>query len=191
MTMGEKIFDIVKSFATGKKNKLFWGIVIILIILAVIILPYIDANFWYYNRIEKRVNNLSSLVDIKNKMGSNSPELSSEYKSIINEINNAQGKSLFSIFSKNNNVFEFWVKFISGGIVFTLAGIISIFTKPKSVKSFIKDNLLVFLVCIIIACILAYIFSMIPTLGNVWVNAICTPIIQFFIVYLFIKNQGE
>lgn len=60
--MGEKIFDLVKSLATGKYSKIFWVILIIIVVLAIIVFPYIDANFLYYSRIEKRIDNLNNLV---------------------------------------------------------------------------------------------------------------------------------
>ena len=86
--MGEKIFDFIKDFATGKHSKKFWRLVLLLIIFVLLVFPYFDANFLYYNRIEKGIDNLSALVSLSGKAMEETPELLSEYNSIIEEINN-------------------------------------------------------------------------------------------------------
>ena len=45
--MGERIFDLLKSLATGKQSKKNWGFVIVALVVVVMIFPYIDANFLY------------------------------------------------------------------------------------------------------------------------------------------------
>lgn len=93
-----------------------------------LIFPYIDANFLYYSRIEKRNKNLSSLAALNGKPVDEILELLNEYNSIIEEINAAQTKSISSAMSDSSNTdFEFWTKFISGGFLFALIGIIGIF----------------------------------------------------------------
>ena len=48
----EKVFELLK---TNLKNpKLYVGLFIILIV-AVLLFPYIDANWLYYGRVEKRI----------------------------------------------------------------------------------------------------------------------------------------
>ncbi len=193
--MGEKIFDFIKGLATGKYSKAFWGTIILLIVFLILIFPYIDANFLYYTRIEKRIDNLNSLVEISGKTVYETPSLLSEYNSIIEEIKNAQDKNINSVLKESNNgTFDYWVKFISGGFMFALVGIIGLFQIKKGIKYsfsfFLKNNFTVFAVCGIIAVILAYLFSQIPTLGNVWVNAIASPVIQIIVMYLlFLKPK--
>lgn len=53
--MGEKILDWFAKIATGEKRRWFFAALIIVAILGIIVFPYIDANFLYYNRIEKRI----------------------------------------------------------------------------------------------------------------------------------------
>ena len=187
--MGEKIFDFIKDFATGKHSKKFWGLVLLLIICVLLVFPYIDANFLYYNRIEKRIDNLSALVSLSGKVMEQTPELLSEYNSIIEEINNAQTKSLISAMNNSSNTnSEYWIKFISGGFLFALVGIIGFFQKKKGVKYtfsfFMKNNFLIMVVCIVLAAILAFVFSKIPTIGSVWINAVAAPVLKLVIMYL-------
>lgn len=187
--MGEKIFEFIKELAIGKHSKKFWGIAILLLILILLIFPYIDANFLYYSRIEKRIDNLSSLAALNGKSIEDIPELLAEYNSIIEEINAAQTKSIGSAMSDSSNTdFEFWTKFISGGFLFVLIGIIGLFQKKKGEKYtfsfFMKNNFSVFIICMIFAIILAFIFSNIPIIGSVWINSVAAPVLQFIIVYL-------
>ena len=133
--MGEKIFDFIKGLATGKYIKAFWGTIILLIVFLILIFPYIDANFLYYTRIEKRIDNLNSLVEISGKTVYETPSLLSEYNSIIEEIKNAQDKNINSVLKESNNgTFDYWVKFISGGFMFALVGIIGLFQIKKGIK---------------------------------------------------------
>ncbi len=195
--MGEKIFDLLKTFASGKSSKVFWTVVIIICILTLIVFPYIDANFFYYGRIEKRIDNLSSLLALTDKSLEESPELFEEYNNIIQEITNAQEKNITAIIHNSpSNTYEYWIKFASGGLLFSFLGIVCLFQKKKDVqysfKFFLKNNLFVFIFCIIIALILAFIFSKIPIIGSVWVNAIAAPIIQIIIMcLLFLKPKTQ
>ena len=59
--MQEKIFELIK---TNLKNpKLYIGLFIILVIVLPLF-PYIDANYFYYSRVEKRINILDKVTKI-------------------------------------------------------------------------------------------------------------------------------
>lgn len=191
--MGEKVFDLVKAMALGKHSKIFWGLVIIAALLVLIVLPYVDANFFYYDRIETRINNLSSLVTISGKTLQETPQLLDEYNSILAEISSAQEKRL-SIVANNaeNSIFEYWVKFVSGALLFIVIGIIALVQREKNSRntfiSFLKNQLLAFILAITIAVFLGYVFAQIPVVGSVWVNAIITPILQLTIAFLLLPE---
>ena len=56
--MKDKVFDLLK---TNLKNpKLYVGLFIILIV-GVLLFPYIDANWLYYGRVEKRIEILDRM----------------------------------------------------------------------------------------------------------------------------------
>ena len=101
--MGEKIFDLLKSLATGNKSKKFWGALIVIFIIVLIVFPYLDANFFYYNRIEKRIDNLTSIVELNDDKIHKNQGLLLEYESIIREINDANQKSLNRFYWKTRN----------------------------------------------------------------------------------------
>ena len=192
--MGEKIFDLLKSLATGNKSKKFWGALIVIFIIILIVFPYLDANFFYYNRIEKRIDNLTSIVELNDDKIHKNQGLLLEYESIIREINDANQKSLNTFNNNMDNEFDFWAKAISGGLLFAIVGIIGLFKKNNTKMTFsvfFKNNFLIFIVCSLFAVILSFIFSKIPTLGNVWVNVIAAPIVELITIYLFTKSNNK
>lgn len=62
--MGEKVLDWLGKIITGPKSRFFWAFIIVALVIGIIVFPYIDANFLYYDRIEKRINNLKALVEL-------------------------------------------------------------------------------------------------------------------------------
>lgn len=50
--------ELFTKIITGEKSRYFWVGLIVVAILAIIIFPYVDANILYYDRIEKRIDNL-------------------------------------------------------------------------------------------------------------------------------------
>ena len=195
--MGEKIFDLVKNLATGKHSKIFWVILIIIVVLAIIVFPYIDANFLYYSRIEKRIDNLNNLVLLSGEELKDSPVLLAEYNNIIEEIKVAQEKNITSFFeNKSDSKFDYWAKFLSGAFLCWLFGIIVFFQKDKNSKLtlsyFLKNNFLAFVFCIGLGVVLVFVFSKLPVFGSIWVNIIGVPILQLILLYfLFTKTESK
>ena len=54
----EKMSDIINKImeiATGKYAKKFWLICFTVIVILLFLYPYIDANFFVYNRLDQRI----------------------------------------------------------------------------------------------------------------------------------------
>ena len=51
--MVEKVFDIIKD---NLKNPKLYIALLTIIVVILLLFPYIDANFFYYNRVEKRID---------------------------------------------------------------------------------------------------------------------------------------
>lgn len=62
--MDKAIELIVSWIQKNLKNPKLYAVLAVLIIVIAIVFPYIDANFFFYNRIEKRVSILQSLSEI-------------------------------------------------------------------------------------------------------------------------------
>ena len=74
--MKEKIFEL---FKTNLKNpKLYIGLFIILV-MVLLLFPYIDANYFYYSRVEKRINILDKVTEIDKDEVQNNTILKEEY----------------------------------------------------------------------------------------------------------------
>ena len=52
----EKIFELFKQ---NIKNPNLYVTLFIIIMIVLILFPYIDANYFYYSRVEKRINILN------------------------------------------------------------------------------------------------------------------------------------
>lgn len=92
--MGEKLIDLLGKIVTGPKSRIFWAFVIVALVIGIIIFPYIDANYLYYDRIERRINNLQTLVDLTGIPLQENKDLFAEYESIIEEMGSAREKAL-------------------------------------------------------------------------------------------------
>ena len=63
-TMDKAIELIVSWIQKNLKNPKLYAIFAAVIVVIALVFPYVDANFFFYNRIEKRVNILQSLSEI-------------------------------------------------------------------------------------------------------------------------------
>lgn len=46
----ENFWEFIVGVATGKKSKVFWAVIIVIVLIGVVVFPYIDANFLYYKQ---------------------------------------------------------------------------------------------------------------------------------------------
>ena len=81
--MVEKVFDIIKD---NLKNPKLYIALLTIIVVILLLFPYIDANFFYYNRVEKRIDILKAISDIETEKVENNSILKAEYENILEEI---------------------------------------------------------------------------------------------------------
>lgn len=182
--MGEKIFEFIKN---NLKNPKLYTFLVIFIIVVLLLFPYIDANFFYYSRVEKRIEILSKVSELDPEQLANNPILKSEYDSILNEIGKQKDGSLGSIFKTNNSPQETAWKFIMGGILSWLIAIICLFMKNQ-----IWRNRIITFVCMaIIGVLLGWFFSMMPTIIDPMVNYVTAPILQIVLIGLIATSGSK
>ncbi len=187
----DKAIELIVSWIQKniKNPKLYVGLVASIILIA-IIFPYIDANFFFYNRIEKRVSILQSLSEIDTEEVSQFPALQEEYNAILLEIKKQRELSLSStIFLEQtaNNIPLF--KFLSGG---TLMWVIALCVPFMNTFKDIKTKILAFLLFALFGGLLGWIGYIIPTIFNPWINYIGYPVLQLsVIIALTIKPKQE
>lgn len=191
----ESLIKKILEIATGKKARIFWAVILAIIVLLLLSYPYIDANFLVFSRINKRIDILERITQLDtDKINSNSA-LQEEYDSIIKEITAIQDKSVGSITTRQDTTNEKTIKFISGGILFWFVSLFVLFQKNKkesiSVFKKIFNNLMSTALCVGLGYLLALVGRNMPTIINVWINAILFPCIQIAIIGLIIYGSPQ
>lgn len=191
----KKLFEI----ATGKKAKIFWAVFLTIIVLLLVLYPYIDANFLVFSRINKRIDILERVTQLDLDKINNNSALYKEYNSIIEEISTIREKSVGTITTRQDTYNDKTIKFISGGSLFWLISLIILFSKNKkdniSALKKIYSNMMSAILCVVLGYFFALIGKNIPTIVNIWINAIGFPCIQIAIIGLIVygtsKNNKE
>lgn len=186
--MDKAIELIVFWIQKNLKNPKLYALFVVLLIIVAIVFPYIDANFFFYDRIEKRVGILQSLSEIDMDKVSQYPALQEEYDAIISEIEKQQELSISNAISSEqtaNNTLLF--KFLSGG---ALAWLIALCVPFMNTFKDNKTRVLAFLLLILFGGILGGIGYIIPIIFYPWINYIGYPVLQLIaLVALAIKPK--
>lgn len=180
--MVEKVFDIIKD---NLKNPKLYIALLTIIVVILLLFPYIDANFFYYNRVEKRIDILKAVSDIETEKIENNPILKAEYENILEEISKQKEGSLGSVFITNNTSKVSRYKFLTGAILSWLVGVLCLFIKIDKVSQRIVGILLF----AILGCILGYISTLIPTIIDPKCNYILMPILQLVLLGVLVTNN--
>lgn len=192
--MGEKLIDLLGKIVTGPKSRIFWAFVIVALVIGIIIFPYIDANFLYYDRIERRINNLQALVDLTGIPLQENEDLYAEYESIIEEMESAREKALSNTTNNKDTIQDRRVKFLSGAGLWYIVALMVLITKKKTEKwSFKKifNNFCSTVLCLGIGSGIGWVFTLIPTLGLVGVNVGLTIILEVIVLWLLIEKPKK
>ncbi len=180
--MLDKVFEIFKD---NLKNPKFYFVLLILIVVILLFFPYIDANFFYYNRVERRIQILKEISELEIEELDDNQVLQTEYYSIIDEISKQKDGSLGSIFVASSDPKVNRTKYITGAVFFWLLGIISLFIKQEK-----KSNKVLGLVFfVLIGIIFGMISTRIPIIKQPMYNYICIPLIEIVMVGLLITNK--
>lgn len=187
--------NVLNKLINEKKGfKLIAWIFIIVIILAIVFYPIIDANFLYYNRTNKRIEIIQKIVNINENDIKRDSRIEEEYNSILNDMNSQSNNYISNIFQKETNIGKNIAKFISGSWLFIIIGIIMPFTLDKNKgKRFTINNIIGGIICILIGIMLGFVCYKIPNIINFLINIILYQIILMFLVYTIAtstkKNQ--
>ena len=186
----DKVIELLVSWVQKKlQNPKFYAVIAALIIVVVLVFPYIDANFFFYNRIEKRIDILQSISEVDIERISQSPALKEEYDAILSEIETQRERSVAGAISTNPNPTITLLKFLSGG---ALAWIITLCVPFMNTFKDRKTKILAFVLVVLFGGILGGIGSIIPTIVNPWVNFIGYPVLQLIaLIALTIKPKNN
>ena len=192
--MGERILEWLHKIVTGPKSRVFWAIVILAVIIIVIIFPYVDANYLYYSRIEKRIDNLQDLVELSGSSIEDDEALNAEYQSILKELETAREKALTSAITKEDTVDERRVKFFTGAALLYLVALLVLFSKKKTEKwSFkrVANNVGSMVICFVLGTLIGWVFTLIPTLGSIEIHCVLTLILEVTVICLLFAKPSK
>ena len=177
----DKVIELIVSWIQQNfKNPKLYAIFAAVIVVIALVFPYIDANFFFYNRIEKRVNILHSLSGIDMGKVSQYPALQEEYDAIISEIEKQRELSISNVISMEQTTSNIPLfKFLSGG---ALAWIITLCVPFMNTFKDKKTKVITFFSLALIGGILGGVAYIIPTIFNPWVNYIACPVLQLIIL---------
>lgn len=183
--MKEILNKLLEKVISEKKGfKILAWIFIILIILAIVFYPIIDANFLYYNRTNKRIEIIQKVISIDENDIKRDDRIAEEYNSILNDMKDQSNNYMNNIFQKETNLGRNIAKFIAGSWLFILVGLIMPFSIDKNKgKRFTVNNILAGIVSLMIGCTLGYICLKIQNIFNFVVNIILYQIILIFLAY--------
>lgn len=179
-----------------KMNKRKLGIIIILTIAIILIFfPFIDTNFFYANRIKNRIEILQEITELDISRIKEDNNLLKEYENIIKEINNSDNNYINKILNNNKNDHVLG-KFISGGLLWWILGVIMLFfyniiCKENNGKRNIGIRFGGFILCGIIGSFIGFVCSLIPTIFNIWINYIIIPILVLILMTLLLYNKNN
>lgn len=176
--MLEKLFDLVKS---NFKNPKLYIFLLIILLTVLVLFPYIDANFFYYDRINDRIDILTKVSEINIEEIQGNEILHKEYNCILEEIEKQSSGSVGSVFIKESNDTVNLIKFITGGSLMWLIALLCLFI--KGIKNW-GHRIFGVVLFAVIGCILGLAAKAIPTIANPMVNYIGFPVLIIIVVAL-------
>ncbi len=178
-------------------NKRKLGVIVIIVFVSILILfPFIDTNFFYANRIKSRIDILQKITELDMDKINQDKNLTKEYESIVKEINESDSNYINKVLNNNKNDHTIG-RFISGGILWWLLGIIVLFFYNAFNKEDNKKGknwgtrIAGFILCAIIGGLIGLICSIIPTIFNIWVNYIIIPILVLVLMILLLYKTSS
>lgn len=192
------IMRLIDWIRKNYKNPKLWVGGVLLVAVVFWLVPYIDSNFYYYDRMEKRVSILQQLTELDQDKISSNAILQQEYEDILSDIQVQEERMVTSIVTNMtnsiNNVFKVkpkdgkvWLKFLSGAALSMIITLCIPFMNTFSRK---KEKIYALIMMLVIACILGGVGAMCPTIIHPKVNYWGMPIIQLVgLIVLVMKSS--
>lgn len=198
--IGKIVEELLEAFKRNYKKPKLWIVLITLFVLFVLLIPYIDSNFFYFSRMEKRIAILEHVMTLDQELIESNPKYMNEYQSILAEIEQQNERSINSIWNKSIGAISNFItngknegnriiKFFTGAMWALIIMIWVPFMNTFNKKS---DKVLGFFLMLLIALLLGWLFSIVPTVINPLVNYIGVPVIQLVVVIcIFVKSDNK
>ena len=198
-TVGKLIDELLTLFKKNYKKPELWIGLMIVTFCIVLLFPYIDSNFFYYSRIEKRISILERGMELDETKINSNQVYKDEYQSILQEIKQQSERSVNSVMNKTtiyiNSIVTAgkgqgnrWIKFFTGAIWSLIVTICIPFMNTFKKRS---DKILAFIIFLIISVLVGWFSSIIPIIFTPMVNYFGVPILQIIFVVLVVRKNNK
>lgn len=168
--------------------------IIVILLFTLMIFPYIDTNLFYPNRIKNRLEILDMVTKLDIEKIECNSKLKSEYDNILTEINKSNDNYINNFFKAKDKGSTIG-KLISGASIWWILAIIVLFHNDKNSIQTKKQNRINkiggFFMLVLIGAFIGLIFSIIPTIGNPWVNYLASPVLTIVILILLFYTSTK
>lgn len=197
--IGKIIEELLAVFKKNYKKPRLWICLGIIVFCFALFFPYIDSNFFYFSRMEKRIDILEKVMSLdESKINSNQAYMD-EYQSILQEIEQQSDRSINSVMNKTSNYINHivakgkgqgnsWIKFFTGAIWAIIVTICVPFMNTFKKQS---DKLLAFVLMLIISIVMGWFFSIIPIIITPLFNYIGMPVLQIVLVFIIVSKSDK
>lgn len=197
--LGNILNETLGLFKRNYKRPKLWIIIIGFCLIFVLLIPYIDANFFYYNRMEKRIAILDQVMKLDPNALKGNDVFNREYQSILNEISQNEERSINSVMNKmislfagmsreNNMAENRLLKFFTGALWFIILTICIPFMNTFKKKN---DKIVAFFAVATLAFIIGLICMNIPIIITPIVNYISIPLLQLTVIIVLAMKSSK
>lgn len=198
-TVGKLIEELLEGFKKNYKRPRLWICLGLIIFCFVLLFPYIDSNFLYFSRMEKRISILERVMELNQEKINSNPAYQNEYQSILKEMEQQSERTINSVMNRVsnyiNNLMETgkeqgnrWIKFFTGAIWFIIVTVCIPFMNTFKKRS---DKMLAFVLILIISFLVGWIFSIIPIIVTPMFNYIGIPIMQIILLIAIVNKSKK
>lgn len=181
--MYEKLYDAVIN---NLKNPRLYIVILLVILVFLLLFPYIDANYFYYHRVNNRIEIVTKMMSIdKDKIRENSV-LMKEYENLLVEIEKQSDGSIGNVFVNEKNPSVQRIKFISGGSLVWLLAIMALVSKGNT----FRNRIITAVVLAVIGCVTGGLSKIIPTIISPIVNYIGFPMVLIVLLALMMTGTA-
>lgn len=197
--IGKIVEELLAGFKKNYKRPKMWICLGIIVFCFVLLFPYIDSNFFYFSRMEKRINILEKVMALDETRINSNQAYMDEYQNILQEIEQQRDRSINSVMNKTSNYINYivaigkgqgnsWIKFFTGAI---WAIVVTVWVPFMNTFKKRSDKLLAFVLMLIISIVIGWFFSVIPIIITPLFNYIGIPILQIVLVICIVYKSNK
>lgn len=196
--IGKIVEELLEVFKKNYKKPRLWICIGGIIVCFVLLFPYIDSNFLYFSRMEKRINILERVMELDQEKINSNQFYQNEYQSILQEMNQQSERTIYSVMNSMTKYINGliatgqedgnrWIKCFTGAGWFWIITICVPFMNTFKKSS---DKVLAFIMMLGISIIVGCFFSIVPIIIAPWFNYIVIPILQI-VLFVAIMSKGD